>query len=181
MAQMMFLQKINKLLTGLSCSLIILTIPQTVWAESPVLVNGNDLIEHARFYNGKEVIYQGEAIGDKMVRGDHCWINELGEDGIAVGIWLTDDQQRKINFLGRYETRGDLIKITGQFNQACPEHGGDMDIHASNVTLLESGYPINHELSVDRLIGAAILTLFAGLFAGLLIRKQFAKRHPFIQ
>ena len=36
-------------------------------------VTGNDLVDKAHSYDGRIVAYQGEVIGDIMLRGEYAW------------------------------------------------------------------------------------------------------------
>jgi hypothetical protein len=97
-----------------------------------------DLINNAKQYDNKTVDYKGEAIGDVMVRGDHAWVHV--NDGIsALGIWAPRTMIDYIHFVGDYRTKGDIVEVTGVFHRACPEHGGDLDIHASEIKKITAG------------------------------------------
>lgn len=161
------------ILTGLVCF-------APISAETITIPDGASLIEQARALNGREVIYQGEVIGDIMPRQDHYWINVLGS-GTAIGIWITTDQRSAINLAGQYGVRGDEVRITGQFNQACSEHGGDLDIHASSVEIIKMGGQVEQELNIARLAAAAGLFLLAGVSLILLIRRRILWKHPAIK
>jgi hypothetical protein len=66
---------------------------------------------------------------------------------------------REVQLPGRYGQRGDTIQVTGMFNRACPDHGGDFDIHAERVTLLKRGGPIPHSVTPWKV--SAAIALFA--------------------
>ena len=139
--------------------------PGIIPSAAGPLKSSSQIIDDARLLDGKTIVYQGEIIGDIMVRGDHVWINV--SDGVnAIGIWLTDEQAKDLTVAGRYNARGDIVRITGQFNRSCPEHGGDYDIHPTAVTIVEAGYPIVHPvnpwlilISVGIFIGAIVVLL----------------------
>jgi hypothetical protein len=104
-----------------------------------------ELINNAKAYDGKVVAYRGEAVGATMVRGDHAWIN-LNDGVNALGIWVTKEIAAGVT-AGTYRARGDALEITGIFHRACPEHGGDLDIHAESATIVEKGSPILHPVN----------------------------------
>ncbi|MEW5759095.1 MAG: DNA-binding protein [Candidatus Omnitrophota bacterium] len=106
------------------------------FAQEPI--KSADLIVNAKEYDGKNVIFEGEAIGTLMNRGDFCWLNVTESDN-AIGIWLPKKLAVGIKFIGGYKERGDWLKIEGIFNRACAEHGGDLDIHAKKITILTPG------------------------------------------
>ncbi|MDD5658970.1 MAG: DNA-binding protein [Actinomycetota bacterium] len=110
-------------------------------------VTSTQLIEEAKAYDTKEIIYTGEVIGDIMQRGDHSWVN-VSDGSNAIGVWILSDLVRDIKFTGRYKVKGDTVKVTGIFYRACKEHGGDMDIHASDIKILKQGYKISEATSI---------------------------------
>jgi hypothetical protein len=128
-------------------------------------VGSNDLIEQAKAYEGREIVFSGEVIGDILDAGDHVWIN-VSDGSNAVGVWTQRDLAREIHMAGRYEQRGDTVRVTGVFHRACPEHGGDFDIHAKNVTLVQRGYPVEHGVARWKVWLSALLTTGA---AGLML------------
>ena len=106
-------------------------------------VSANGLIDEAGAYDGRRVVFSGEVVGDILESGDHVWLN-VSDGGNAVGVWVERGLARDIRVAGRYAQRGDIVRVTGKFNRACPEHGGDFDIHAQRVDLVERGYPVTH-------------------------------------
>lgn len=101
-------------------------------------IPSTELISNTRKYDGKSVIYVGEVVGDVMARGDFAWVNVNDADN-AVGIWLSKELARGIQFAGSYHAEGDRVEITGVFHRACIQHGGDMDIHATNIRKISPG------------------------------------------
>jgi hypothetical protein len=160
-------------LTGILCS-------APLSAETIPVLDGASLIEQAKVLNGQVVIFQGEVIGDIMPRQDHYWINVLC-NGTAIGIWITAEQRKAISLAGQYDVQGDLVRITGQFNQACPEHGGDLDIHANSVEISSQGTSIPQKLNLTRLIIAAGLFVMAVASLFMLFSRRFLRRHPVIR
>ena len=119
-------------------------------------VTSNDLIDQAREYDSREVIYTGEVIGDIMARGDHAWIN-VSDGSNAIGIWVKTADMQGIDTAGRYNMHGDTIKVTGVFHRACAEHGGDFDIHADKLELVEKGYAVAHPADPVKTVVACVL------------------------
>lgn len=134
------------------------------------------LVENAAGWNGRIISFKGEAIGERMVRGGMAWIHlnddaymeksmeaGAGSEGYNSGqaIWLPTDLTRRIRFFGDYKTQGDHVRITGIFYAACAEHGGDMDIHATDLTLIALGHSVIHEIKMPRAVLAASLMLFS--------------------
>lgn len=150
--------------------LILCLLPASALAAGTEVTSG-DLIDHARDYDGREVVFSGEVIGDIMVRGGHTWINVSDGNNSAIGVWAETGDMEGIGLAGRYDTRGDIVRVTGVFHRACAEHGGDLDIHADKVELVRKGYGISHP--VDTLKVAVAVALFAAaVFAGFFIRRK---------
>jgi len=112
-------------------------------------VSSLELINNAKQYDGKTVTYQGEAIGDIMARGEHAWIN-LNDGYTAIGVWVRKNDIKDIAYLGNYRAKGDIIEVSGIFNRSCPEHGGDLDIHAREIKKIIPGGPSFSKLSVKK-------------------------------
>lgn len=136
-------------------------------------VTTQELIDNMDLYNGQEVIISGEAIGDLLRKGDYGWITvnddaysvqSLQEGGDFVGyanygmsVWAPLGELEDIKVLGGYKNKGDQVKVSGIFNRACSEHGGDTDIHAKSIQILQEGHPISHPFQYDRLLAILIL------------------------
>jgi len=117
-----------------------------------------ELINNAKQYNGKTVIYQGEAVGDVMVRAEHAWIH-LNDGYIAIGVWVKKDDLKDLAYLGNYRAKGDIIEVSGVFHRCCPEHGGDLDIHAWEIRKIAPGENYCSKFSLKKLYTGLFLTL----------------------
>jgi RecJ-like exonuclease len=123
-------------------------------------ISSTDLINNAKQYDGKVVVYAGEVIGDVMARQDHAWIN-VHDGNNAIGIWLSKDLTRDIRYTGSYKAKGDWVEVTGVFQRACPQHGGDLDIHAQKIRTIKSGSVVPEELDFNK--GYIVVVLSACL------------------
>ncbi|MFH1826407.1 MAG: DNA-binding protein [bacterium] len=148
-------------------SLIIIS--SLVLVSSSFAASGNELVNNAKIYDGQKVTFEGETIGDIMVRQDHAWLN-VNDGTLAIGIWAPVELANKVRHTGSYRFSGDKIMIKGTFNRACQQHGGDLDIHASEITVLKEGYkrahPINQAkvvIAIALLIGILILIVLPKL------------------
>jgi hypothetical protein len=146
------------------------------------------LVEDAGAWDGRIVGFTGEAIGEAMRRGAMAWIH-LNDDayGLAdagattthagansgIAVWVDADDASLISVFGDFKHHGDLVEVTGTFNAACPQHGGDMDIHATSLRIVRPGYPTATLIRPSRMIAAAIL---AGLTLGLFLVNLRADR-----
>ena len=128
-----------------------------------------ELISRAAQYDGKVVVYEGEIIGDLMLRQDHAWLN-INDGSNAIGIWVGKNKVQDIIYTGSYKSKGDLLEITGIFHRACSEHGGDLDIHAQAIKKISVGKVAIEQLNLGKrnlalsLLGGLCLVLILQLF-----------------
>ena len=112
-------------------------------------VSSTELINNAKEYDGKVVLYKGEVIGDIMARKGFAWMNV--NDGVnAIGIWTNKDLAKDILYTGGYKSRGDIVEVKGVFHRACLEHGGDLDIHIDELRKINSGMVIRERLDIAK-------------------------------
>jgi hypothetical protein len=112
-------------------------------------ISSAELINNAKLYDGKTVTYEGEVIGEVMVRGEYAWIN-VNDGQNAVGIWVNKNLTQDILYAGNYKFKGDGLEITGIFHRACPEHGGDLDIHAQGLRKIRPGRQTLEKLNLGK-------------------------------
>ncbi|MRR12116.1 hypothetical protein EG835_06535 [bacterium] len=150
---------------------------------SPNSPTSGELVEQPKKFDGTWVNFTGEAIGEVMVRGDRAWIHlnddayylENVEEGAHLGgynsghaVWLPADLARSISHYGDYKHEGDVVRVRGVFNAACPEHGGDMDIHATTLDVVKAGREVVDPVLPWKIWWAALLSITAAAFFGLL-------------
>jgi len=128
----------------------------TCWARE--YNNFNDLIENSKKIDNSKITLKGEAIGEAMTRGNHSWVN-ISDGSTAMGIWIKYEQAQSIKNFGKYGYKGDIVKINGTFNRACKEHGGDMDIHASSVEIIDDGGRVIIPISNNKKVVAIVFTV----------------------
>lgn len=150
-------------------SLFIFNVKFICYAQS---ISSTELINNAKSYNGKIVVFAGEVIGDVMQRGEFAWINiKDGKD--VIGVWVDKDLTKDILYTGSYKTKGDLVEVVGIFSRACLEHGGDLDIHAHTLRKINSGRVIIERLSSDKRNLSLILL---GVLCLVLILRQLSRK-----
>jgi hypothetical protein len=125
-------------------------------------ISSTELISNAKQYDDKTVVYKGEVIGDVMRRRDYAWIN-VNDGENAIGIWLPANLTKEIAYTGSYKSIGDEIEITGVFHRACPQHGGDLDIHAQVMRKINSGRLIQDKLNTSKRNQVIVLLGILGL------------------
>jgi len=115
-----------------------------------------------------------------MVRGENAWIHinddayylknveegaKLGGLNSGMAVYLPAGLTDPITFYGDYKHEGDIITIRGTFNAACGQHGGDMDIHATELAVDVPGHAVVDQVMPWKLTLAIVLAFLAtGLF-----------------
>lgn len=132
-----------------------------------------DLLNNAKQYDGKAVSYKGEVIGDVMIRGDYAWLH-VNDGIVAIGIWAPKTIIQDIRYAGNYHEKGDIVEVSGIFHRSCLEHGGDLDIHASEIKKVISGSPVIEPISRKKVYIGAYSLILVLLF--LALKKFFQNR-----
>jgi hypothetical protein len=143
------------------------------WAAEEVTVE--ELVANMEEFDEREVTISGEAVGDVMLRDDHGWVTVnddaysvesiheggdlTGYSNWGIGVWAPRTELEGIQIMGGYKYKGDQVRVTGVFHRACQEHGGDTDIHANRVEVLEPGHPISHPFAHWKLILVLVLAM----------------------
>ncbi len=126
-----------------------------------------DLINVDENMDGKMVIVTGEVVGEAIVAdSEHRWIS-ISQDGSAIGIYMSVAEADNIQHYGRYGEIGDIITVSGTFHVDCPEHDGDIDVHAASVEMTTDGSAAVHEIDTFKFF-VAIAILVLGLSLGVL-------------
>ncbi|WP_373484420.1 hypothetical protein [Acetobacterium sp.] len=137
------------------------------------MIELNQLVENAEAMDGQTVTVTGEAIGEAMERGNHAWVN-INDGTNAMGIWMPLDDAQSIKVFGNYKHIGDQLQVTGVFNQACAQHGGDVDIHSDSIAVVTPGYATVAVVSSQKIIIGIVLVFLALVFG--LIYFKFIKK-----
>ena len=142
--------------------------------------SSTQLVEKPTTFNGTTVTFTGEAIGEVMVRGDYAWIHlnddayeeknveegaKLGGYNSGMAVWIPAALTKQVDSYGDYKHEGSIVQITGTFNAACKEHGGDMDIHATALRVIRPGHDVVDAIALWKvLLAIALVALAAGLW-----------------
>lgn len=132
-------------------------------AASDNITKINDMIEKSASLNNTEITVQGEVIGEALERGEYAWIN-INDTTNAIGIWVKQSDVDQIKFYGDYKHKGDIIKVTGVFYKSCTEHGGDVDIHSTNIEIIETGHEVTEEISNTKALVTSVLFITMLIF-----------------
>lgn len=135
----------------------------------------SELVGHTLDWTGKTVTIEGEAIGEALPRGDWAWVN-VSDGTNAIGVWMPLADAKKIGVYGDYHHTGDILRVTGTFSRDCAAHGGDVDIHSTDVVRVKAGSETPHPVPNAKKTAAAGLSA-AAVCALCLCLGPRAKRH----
>jgi len=121
-------------------------------------ISSKELLENAKRYDGEIIYFEGEVIGEVMRRGAVTWLN-LSDGECAIGVVTQTVQLPKITYYGSYKAIGDRLGVEGIFHRACSEHGGELDIHATSIKIVEPGHLVKHPINLGKVRIALILLL----------------------
>ena len=144
-------------------------------------VSSTTLIEEPATWDGRTVTFTGEAVGEAMVRGDEVWLH-LNDDAYAEGsiasgaspqgynsgiaVVVDAEDAGVVRVFGDYRHQGDVVQVSGIFNAACPEHGGDMDVHATEISVVREGMALDHTPGTSSFVPLGIAFAAAASAAG---------------
>lgn len=101
------------------------------------------LFSQASLYDDRTVQVLGEVIGDRIRAGDDkSWITLTetnADDKASISVLLSIDQTNQISHYGRYGVEGTTLQVRGTYHQACDEHDGLPDIHATTSSVQSQG------------------------------------------
>lgn len=146
---------------------IIFTFILIILIKLPVhaqVITINTLIEDAKVYDQTTINLSGEVIGEVLERKDNAWIN-INDGSNAIGIYLPLAWTTDLQYFGSYQATGDKVLIEGVFNRSCIDHGGEMDIHARSIKIIEVGSLSQHPISNWKFTMAFILLCVSLVFA----------------
>lgn len=126
------------------------------------------LFEQASLYDERTVQVVGEVIGDRIEVNDgtgDCWITLTSVDeanASSISVLLSSEQANQIDHYGRYGVTGTTFQVRGTYHQACSEHEGLPDVHATNSSVLARGADHPDEFSIAGFMPGT-LTVVIGL------------------
>lgn len=151
--------------------LMIIFILSLVDVNADSIVTSTELIEDTNKYNGQEVTYVGEIVGDIMNKGQFSWIH-VNDGNNSMSFYVSNELIKDIKYVGRYNVIGDQLEVSGIFNKACMEHSGDIDIHVNNLKITRIGYKVESNESKSLLLAASVSSLAAITLLAIVIKKH---------
>lgn len=102
------------------------------------------LFAQSSLYDGRTVQVIGEVIGDRISADEdgYCWITLTvlnDEDKSSISVLMSDEQAGQIDRYGKYGVTGTTLQVRGTYHQACGEHDGLPDIHATDSSVVSRG------------------------------------------
>jgi len=170
--------------------LLLGAMPAYAQTASPNEHTSGELVEEPKRFDGTEVEFKGEVIGEVMVRGENAWIHinddayylknveegaKLGGLNSGMAVYLPARLTDPIAYYGDYKHEGDIVTIKGTFNAACAQHGGDMDIHAQELNVNVPGHTVVDQVMPWKLALAAAMALLAGVLFTLHRRTEISR------
>lgn len=142
---------------------------------TPMPVTSEELIECPTLFDGELVRYEGEAVGEVLLRPTHAWVH-VNDDLYAARIGPVSEHRtvvggnsgmavsipRGIASLvtpGAHRTAGTGLSIVGTFLRADSEDGGAPSIRAVDVQIVRDARAISQVTSRRRLVAAAVLVI----------------------
>lgn len=145
------------------------------------LVDVSALLSAGERQDNRDVQLYATATGSPLNAGNgQTWVNV--KDGAAmIGICMDSELARSIEHYGSYGENGDILLVKGTYHLACPEHNGELDVHAAEIEVASEGGPKEDSLDPTLCLFGALLTLLgtAILFAYLTLRGKVRWRRLF--
>ena len=134
----------------------------------------DSLFEQASLYEDDTVQVVGEVIGDLISAGrvgerEMCWITLTAteaENKATISVLLSTEQAQQIDHFGRYGVTGTILQVRGTFHQACAEHQGLPDIHATDTSPVSRGIEHPDQFEIDQFIPGIIAMLLGVALMG---------------
>jgi hypothetical protein len=156
---------------------------------TPMPVTSTELIECPSLFDGRVVRYEGEAVGEVLLRPGRAWVHVNddiyarrlgpvaehrtvagGNSGMAISL-PRDDAVQIVP--GSFRRAGTGVGVVGTFLRADPEDGGSPAIVATDVEIIREPRAIQQTVSMVRVIVAAAMT---AVVLGLLFLRRARRR-----
>lgn len=129
-----------------------------------------ELFDAESFHDTQVVQVNGEVVGDHIndeTDPNKCWImlqSTKEDDSSSVSVLMTNEQAKLIDRYGNYQVNGTELQVRGIFYLSCPEHQGLSDLHAQEVTVVQTGSAREHTIN-PAVLWAAFLAVGLGLLS----------------
>lgn len=135
------------------------------------------LYSQASLYNDRTVQVIGEVIGDRINASDNlCWVTlteTVATDKSTISVLMSYEQSDQIDHYGRYGVQGSTMQVRGTYHQACDEHDGLPDIHATNSSVIGRGEDTPDSMNFSELfLGLGLIVLGVALMSAFYIARE---------
>ena len=126
------------------------------------------LFEQASLYENRTVQVVGEVIGDRIRSSNspgYFWITLTvidSEDKSSISVLMSEEQSNQIDRYGKYGVTGTILQVRGTYHQACNEHDGLPDIHATNSSVVSRGVEHSDAFNLGEFV-PGIIAVFLGV------------------
>ena len=127
------------------------------------------LFEQSSLYEGRTVQVTGEAIGDRIVANgseEGYWVTLTvidSEDKSSIPVLMSVDQANQIDHFGKYGITGTILQVRGTYHQACIEHEGLSDVHATNSAVMAKGVEHPDTFTLREFVPGVIAVVIGGI------------------
>lgn len=129
-------------------------------------------------FDGAQVTFIGEAIGELLPRDDGAWL-QVNDDAYALevgplvghrervgfnrglSVWLPDGLHEQVDTFGRSAQRGDVLEVRGTIHRADPDDGGGLTLRADDLEVRAEGVAVEPPLHRAQAVVAAVLAVLA--------------------
>ena len=130
----------------------------------------------SRLYDNRTVQVEGEVIGDRIAAGNGYYWVELASrdetDTATISVLVSEDMTTQIDHYGRYGVTGTTLQVRGTYHEACDEHEGLSDIHATDASTLLPGEENPDKFDPQAFIPGLVTVAIGGI---LLLVFRFAR------
>jgi hypothetical protein len=162
--------------------------PVAPQVEGELEVGSGALLDCPQVFDGRRVVFRGEAVGQALGRGERVWL-QVNDDvyasevgplpghrvfagvGGGVGVSLPRAAAETVARRGGPGAQGDTVEVRGIFRRVDPASGEIAVIVADELAVLAAGRPLVAEARADRRAVAYVLLAIA-LFLGVLQRRR---------
>lgn len=142
-------------------------------ADEAATVTSEDLIECPDLFDSRRVLYEGEAVGVVMRRGDVAWLH-VNDDAYSATLGPLPRHRLTVGgnagmavvvpvsaadgiVTGSFNRHGTGLEISGTYYKNHPADAGSPAIHADRVEVVREVQPVDHPVSQPRLVTAYVL------------------------
>lgn len=118
-------------------------------------------------FDGLEVHYAGELVGDLLHREGGAWVMVNDDDyaletgplathrdprgmNSGLNVWLPDGLHDRITGLGAPNRRGDVVHLVGRIHRTDPRDGGGLTLRAQQLTVLAPATEIDEPVDLPQ-------------------------------